>query len=187
MPITVRLDELSKGPVRRTEPLQKSWCQERIGDHCRPADVPFEVELYVRAAATVVEADCRVQGALSLACSRCADPITVPFDVTFTHRFVPKGQLDTDGDYDDDLFAADPDVSEHDGGAIDLEPLCIEYALLELPFAPSCADRPQGPCPDWSDEPARFGDEFAEDEDESPWDALRKITVAPARNDDVDR
>ncbi len=181
MSLQIRLDELANGPIQRAEKLPTDWCEERLGAGFAPTDAGFEVKFRASASGSVVEVRCSVSGDLSLGCSRCGDGIVMPVTTDFEHRFVPAGKLDAGIiDPDEELFTADPDVSEHDGMQVDLQPLCIEYAILAVPYAPSCNDRAEGPCESWSEEPARFGDEFPEDEEEeSPWAALSKIKLAP--------
>ena len=176
--LTIRLDQLANGPVSEERALPTDWCAERLGDDFRPTTPTFAVRVKARKHADVVQADCVLTGAYALGCSKCGDGLQLPFEVAFTQRFVPPGSVGDDDDGYGDLFADDPDLSEHDGQRIDLLPVCIEHAILALPQAPSCADLPSGPCEKWTDEPARFGDELPEDEeDESPWAALRSLQL----------
>ncbi len=185
MPLRVRLDQLTSGPLREDRKLAMDWCGERLGNHFQAKESAFQVAIEVRRAAQVVEAKCHIVGAFDLGCSRCGDTVTLRVDTVFTHRFVPSGGLDAgDSDESESLFTADPDVSEHDGREVDLAPLCVEYTILAIPYAPSCVDAPAGPCEKWSDEPAVFGDVPPEEDEEdlSPWAALKGLKL-PSKNE----
>ena len=178
MKLTIRLDRFVDGPVTEEQPLTTEWCAERLGEYFQPTNGPFKVQIKARRAADVVQADCVVSGSYALGCSKCGDDITLGFEAAFTHRFVPPNSLDVGGDDLDDLFADDPDISAHDGAEIDLRSVCIEHAILAIPFTPTCVDSVTGPCDKWSDEPANFGDEMPEDEeDKSPFAALRDVQL----------
>lgn len=178
MKITIRLDRFIDGPVAEEQPLTTEWCAERLGAEFKPFDEAFKVHIKGRRAANVVEVDCVITGAYGLGCSKCGEDITLTFETGFTHRFVPPNSLTTPTDDKDDLFADDPDITEHDGAEVDLRPVCIEHVILAVPFAPSCVDRAIGACDKWSDEPTQFGDELPDDpEEESPWAALKNIQL----------
>lgn len=177
MSLRIRLDQLANGPVHEQLQLPTEWCAERLGAEHRPQPAQFSVDVRARLTGDVVQADCVVTGGYTLLCSKCADQLTLPFEVSFTHRFVPAGSLEA-GDDPDDLFVEDPDLSEHDGQAVDLQSVSIEHAILALPFAPTCQDLPAGPCERWTDQPTTFGDDFPEEEEASPWDALKGLVVA---------
>lgn len=187
MSLKIRLDQLASGPVTEEQKLNTDWCVERLGAEYS-APEPFSVAIRARKTADVVEATCSVRGSYKLNCSRCSDGLTLEFDVEFTHRFVPSGSLDTGDDEVDALFIDDPDISAHDGLEIDLTPVCIEHAILEIPYAPSCVDTATGPCEKWSEAPAQFGDVMPDDpEEKNPWAALKDLQLAGSTKPDSEQ
>ncbi|HEY0476094.1 MAG TPA: DUF177 domain-containing protein [Kofleriaceae bacterium] len=95
-------------------------------------------------------------GELSVACSRCVNPVTLHLDEALRVTFMPRHELPADDDEatpaggDDEGAEVDPedlDVFPFDGERIDLEPLLREQFVLAVPYAPLCAETCKGLCP----------------------------------------
>lgn len=93
------------------------------------------------------------RGELTVACSRCVNPVTLHLDEKLQVTFMPRHELPTDDDEpasDDDgaeVGEEDIDVFPFDGERVDLEPLLREQFVLAVPFAPLCAETCKGLCP----------------------------------------
>jgi uncharacterized protein len=96
------------------------------------------------------------RGELTVACSRCINPVTLVIDETLRVTFMPRHELPDDDDEAAAAVEADegPEVAEEDldvfpfdGERIDLEPLFREQFVLAVPFAPLCAETCKGLCP----------------------------------------
>jgi uncharacterized metal-binding protein YceD (DUF177 family) len=98
------------------------------------------------------------RGEVTVACSRCIGPVTLPIDEKLRVTFMPRHEMPEPGDEDDqpgepaeddemEVGAEDLDVFPFDGERIDLEPLLREQFILAIPFAPLCAETCKGLCP----------------------------------------
>jgi uncharacterized protein len=93
------------------------------------------------------------QGELTVACSRCINPVTLHIDEKLRVTFMPRHEIPEDdaevGDDDDgdEVGDEDIDVFPFDGERIDLEPLLREQFVLAIPFAPLCTETCKGLCP----------------------------------------
>jgi uncharacterized protein len=95
-------------------------------------------------------------GELTVACSRCVEPVKLTIDDKLRVTFVPQHEMPDDdgetppaGDDDDGAEVAeeDLDVFPFDGEKIDLEPLFREQFVLAIPYAPLCKEDCKGLCP----------------------------------------
>jgi uncharacterized protein len=112
-----------------------------------------DLELY--AEGTHVFAAGAFHGELTVACSRCVNPVKLTLDERLRVTFMPRHELPAD--YEDQAPADDaegPEVTEEDldlfpyeGDAIDLEPLLREQFVLAVPYAPLCREDCKGLCP----------------------------------------
>jgi uncharacterized protein len=98
------------------------------------------------------------RGELTVACSRCINPVVLPIDETLRVTFMPRHELPADEDDDATAASDDDDEGEEvadedidlfpfDGERIDLEPLFREQFVLAIPYAPLCAETCKGLCP----------------------------------------
>jgi uncharacterized protein len=99
------------------------------------------------------------RGEVTVACSRCIEPVRLPIDEKLRVTFMPRHELP--GDDDDEAGAAasgeeaegaevaqeDLDLFPYDGEVVDLEPLFREQFVLAVPFAPLCREDCKGLCP----------------------------------------
>jgi uncharacterized metal-binding protein YceD (DUF177 family) len=85
------------------------------------------------------------QGELTVACSRCVDPVKLVLDEKLRVTFLPSHELpdddagakdDADADDGPEVAEEDLDVFPFDGERIDLEPLFREQFVLAIPYAP---------------------------------------------------
>jgi uncharacterized protein len=114
------------------------------------------LELY--ADGTHVFASGPLEGSVTVACSRCLDPVRLPIAEALRVTFLPEHELagdedegaDPDADDGEDsaeAAAEDLDVFPFDGEVVDLEPVLREQFVLAVPFAPLCRADCKGLCP----------------------------------------
>jgi len=112
-----------------------------------------DLELYADGAHAFAAGSFR--GELTVACSRCINPVKLVIDETVRVTFMPRHEIPDD---DAPAAAADedegPEVAEEDldlfpfdGERIDLEPLFREQFVLAIPYAPLCVETCKGLCP----------------------------------------
>jgi uncharacterized protein len=96
----------------------------------------------------------RLRGELTVACSRCINPVKLVIDDPLRVTFMPHHEMpedDEDAGEDDDegeeVAEDDLDVFAFDGERVDVEPLLREQFVLAIPFAPLCAETCKGLCP----------------------------------------
>jgi uncharacterized protein len=121
-----------------------------------------ELDLYADGAHAFAAGQFR--GELTVACSRCVEPVKLAIDEKLRVTFMPASELPDDdeepasksasassgGDSGDDgveVVEEDLDVFPFDGERIDLEPLLREQFVLAVPYAPLCAETCKGLCP----------------------------------------
>lgn len=119
-----------------------------------------DLELYADGAHAFAAGTFR--GELTVACSRCINPVKLVIDenlrVTFMLRHeIPdddddsetrgKGKGKDDEDEGPEVTEEDLDVFPFDGERIDLEPLFREQFVLAIPYAPLCREACKGLCP----------------------------------------
>lgn len=113
-----------------------------------------DLELYADGAHAFAAGTFR--GELTVACSRCINPVKLVIDEKLRVTFLPRHEIPADEDDDageaegDDgaeVAEDDLDVFPFDGERIDLEPLFREQFVLAIPFAPLCAETCKGLCP----------------------------------------
>jgi uncharacterized metal-binding protein YceD (DUF177 family) len=147
--VSLTIAKLTAAPQTSEASLSTAWCAERLAGVYEAAEPTMAIALTAERHADVVEVHGRLSGAFRCACSRCAEPVELEIDTEFDHHFVGPGQLDAGDPEDPDAVGVDedPDVSEHDGVRVELDELCIEYAILALPDVPLCQEDCRGLCP----------------------------------------
>lgn len=109
----------------------------------------LQLDLY--AEGVHVFANGRISGVVTVACSRCIEPMRISFDEPLRVTFLPSAELPSDEDEPDEDGVAitedDLDLFAYDGEVIDLEPLLREQFVLAVPYAPLCAEDCRGLCP----------------------------------------
>ncbi len=170
MPIRISLDSLVSGPRSDSDVLDPAFATERLGADFSVAE-PFVVRWKAQRVQTVVQVRAEIRGALSCMCSRCGDLMVLPMTVDLDHHWLPAGELEVEaGEGPDD----DPDVSAHDGVAIDVEPVALDILLVEVPLAPACAPGDPTRCARLGDEPIVYfaGDPPPDEPAEKPFASL---------------
>jgi len=113
-----------------------------------------ELDLY--ADGTHVFAAGEFRGEVTVACSRCVEPVAIPIQEKLRVTFMPRHELPADATDDAppdpeeegaEVAEEDLDLFPYDGDAIDLEPLFREQFVLAVPFAPLCREDCKGLCP----------------------------------------
>ena len=180
MAIPLRLEILADGPRSGVESVDPNLIIGQLDGVFQPGDQALELHWQASEVARIVEVKARLAGRLRYGCARCVQPLTFPVDISLSHHWVPPGSLDL-GDDASAGFDRDPDVTEHDGVEIDLEPVVIECAVVEFPYAPDCDLSVEGRCPDWTDE-ARVlhpGGPAPEVPRKNPFAALADLKLSP--------
>ncbi|HLL22556.1 MAG TPA: DUF177 domain-containing protein [Kofleriaceae bacterium] len=108
-----------------------------------------ELELYVEG--THAFANGTFEGDLTVACSRCIEPMKIVLDEQLRVTYMPQHEMPEEAPADDDdegaeVSSEDLDVFPYDGETIDLEPLLREQFVLSIPFAPLCSEDCKGLC-----------------------------------------
>ncbi|HAN31366.1 MAG TPA: hypothetical protein DCQ06_07195 [Myxococcales bacterium] len=179
MSLTIRLAILKDGAKSGAASIDPELWQDDLGAIFSAAESPLMMKWSLSAVGGVVELAGEIEGALRFDCARCAEQQQLSVSLPVAHHWVPAGQLSVDIDEELTDFDRDPDVSEHDGDALHLEPIVRESLLVELPYAPRCADGLGGPCPDWTDTAATMGvqTEAPEVEPDHPFAALASMKL----------
>lgn len=94
------------------------------------------------------------KGFLTVACSRCVEPVKLVLDETLRVTFMPPGEMPqeddagaAEGEEGAEVPEGDLDLFPFDGERIDLEPLFREQFVLAVPYAPLCREDCKGLCP----------------------------------------
>jgi uncharacterized protein len=99
------------------------------------------------------------KGFVTVACSRCVEPVRLPIDDKVRLTFMPASEIPADDagaseGEGKELADEDVDTFPFDGERIDLEPFLREELVLAVPFAPLCKEGCKGLCPqcgaDWN-------------------------------------
>jgi uncharacterized protein len=93
------------------------------------------------------------KGHVTVACSRCVEPVKLQIDEKLLVTFLPASEIPEEdatapaGEDGAEVDTGDLDVFPFDGEKIDLEPLFREQFVLAIPFAPLCREDCKGLCP----------------------------------------
>jgi len=179
LPIPIRIASLSKGTLEFDEPLLAETFIDRLGEELKPVEDEFRVGGVATVLGNVIEVRGQIKGTLNFTCSRCGEPLRMPIDTSFEHRFVAQGELRGGVSSDSQLDGThDIDLSEYDGVEVDVAPVALDSMIVNLPVAPSCPQSREGPCEQWSAEQLTAGSVSAVDANDSPLAAaLRKIKL----------
>jgi uncharacterized protein len=109
-----------------------------------------ELDLY--ADGTHAFASGTFKGYLTVACSRCVEPVRLNLDEKLLVTYLPPEEMPKDdgeaqGEEGAEVPEGDLDVFPFDGEKIDLEPLFREQFVLAVPYAPLCSETCKGLCP----------------------------------------
>jgi len=103
-----------------------------------------------------VHAQGEFDGYVTVACSRCVEPVKLEIHEPLHVTFLPLSEMPSDDDADADPASEDDgievgeedlDVFGFDGEKVDLEPLFREQFVLAVPYAPLCSENCKGLCP----------------------------------------
>ena len=107
---------------------------------------PLRFNLRLQRTGQLVEVDGRCRAEVTLACSRCLQPLTLSLDETFSVTFAPQAA--------DDIPAEEVELTRDELGlltyrddVIDLHEALQEQLIMALPISPLCADNCAGLCP----------------------------------------
>ncbi len=173
----VRVPEIPPEGIVRSLELDTSFLQNALeGTEARPDESTVNVELSLhRSAHEVVELG-RLDGELTVVCSRCAGPARVSVGEPIDLVFVPRGQETEAPDPDEALNTIEePDLVPYDGDEIDLAETLREELLLALPLAPLCKETCRGLCPRCGTDLNEASCDCPEDPKDDRWAALRNL------------
>jgi uncharacterized protein len=111
-----------------------------------------EAELELYSEGSHVFANGTFKGFLSVACSRCVEPVRLEINDPVRVTFLPKHEMPAEeepaeGEEGAEVGAEDLDLFAYEGEHIDLEPLFREEFVLAVPYAPLCREDCKGLCP----------------------------------------
>jgi uncharacterized protein len=147
--------EIDVSPSFVAEATRGLAMREALG---APAEDPgagaghLALDLYAEGAH--VFANGRLAGHVTVACSRCLDPMKLAFDEPVRVTFLPMAELPSQdepaaADDEDGLAITEDDLDlfGYDGETVDLEPLVREQFVLAVPYSPLCSEGCKGLCP----------------------------------------
>lgn len=159
-PYAVPLREISDDPVHRSfkvsPQLVGEWLKGLPMRDALGAPEPdpdagrgaAELDLY--AEGNHVFATGTFKGDLTVACSRCVEPVKLVIDERLLVTFMPTNEMpvdDPDAEEGAEVPAGDLDLFPYEGEHVDLEPLFREQFVLAVPYAPLCKEDCKGLCP----------------------------------------
>lgn len=109
-----------------------------------------DVEIYADGSHVFVTGS--FNGELTVACSRCVEPVKVPIEEKLMVTFMPASEMPAEADDDAaeegaEVAGDDLDLFPYEGEVVDLEPLFREQFVLSVPYAPLCKEDCKGLCP----------------------------------------
>jgi uncharacterized protein len=159
-PYSVPLREISDDPVHRSftvsPQLVGEWLKGLPMRDALGAPEPdpdagsgrAELDLY--AEGNHIFATGTFKGDLTVACSRCVEPVKLVIDERLMVTFMPKSEMPADeveAEEGAEVPAEDLDLFPYEDDFVDLEPLFREQFVLAVPYAPLCKEDCKGLCP----------------------------------------
>lgn len=106
-----------------------------------PAGSDVELDLRLEAVSEGVLVTGTVRAATTGECSRCLEPFEGELDLHLTELFAYPNSVTEETTEEDEVYRIVDDL-------IDLEPVIVDAAGLELPLQPLCSEDCQGLCPE---------------------------------------
>jgi uncharacterized protein len=145
-PYVVGLREIPASGLQRTFDLSGDFARAALVDTEASADdARLAADVTLFKSGVEVLARGRVEGELSMVCSRCVGPAKVSVVSPIEVLYLPR-DADLPGS-DEDIAGELPDVVPYEDEQIDLEETLREEILLALPYAPVCSEDCKGLCP----------------------------------------
>jgi Predicted metal-binding, possibly nucleic acid-binding protein len=111
-------------------------------NHRVVGDVTIDATVTKSAAATLLRGG--ISGSIEVACDRCLELVTNPFDIEVSLQFVTVEQFSTEAERE--LTAEDLNVDAFNGESLDLKAIVREQILLYLPQQLFCKASCKGLC-----------------------------------------
>lgn len=159
-PYAVPLREISDDPVHRSftvsPQLVGEWLKglpmrDALGAPDSDPDAGSgRAELDIYAEGNHIFATGTFKGDLTVACSRCVEPVKLVIDERLMVTFMPKSEMpadDVEAEEGAEVPAEDLDLFPYEDDFVDLEPLFREQFVLAVPYAPLCKEDCKGLCP----------------------------------------
>jgi uncharacterized protein len=148
MELSFKIKEIpaTGAPLRVQRPVPAALLEEVLsGTEGDPKRSRAEVDVELFRDHDEVVGRGRVRGALSLPCSRCLEPATVPVDARVDLLFRREGaEKDDPKEIEGDLDQ--PDTFSHDGLTLSLAEPLRELLIAELPISLLCKEDCRGLC-----------------------------------------
>lgn len=125
--------------------------------------------------------DMEVEGAVSVSCDRCLEPLSYP--VKAAHRVMVKQRVPGERETTSGLVEVDDDLLEiaHTEISINVAPLFFDLVVLALPIIRNCDELPQKPCnQDMLERLAELAAPDANNKETDPrWEGLKDLFKDP--------
>ncbi|MFC9787973.1 YceD family protein [Rhodococcus sp. NPDC127528] len=106
-----------------------------------PEGADVDLDLRLESVSEGVLVTGTVHAATKGECSRCLEPFEGEFDLYLTELFAYPDSVTEETTEEDEVYRVEDDL-------IDLEPVIVDAAGLELPLQPLCSEDCQGLCPE---------------------------------------
>jgi len=136
---------------------------------------PIQVDLNLVPEGDGIKLSGRLQGAVSVPCSRCVQEFVLDLDETID--FVLLEPLPADTPEEIDLTSEDLETEFYDGVTIDVDHIVREQIFLALPQRPLCRQECKGLCPGCGADLNEKSCRCEKKETDSPFDVLRSIKI----------
>jgi len=127
------INELLNGEVRQISFDVQLELDRDLGDFTRPATMSGKIVNM----ATYIELTCSIDYSYSTVCSRCLKPLER--NMRLDLKFPVAVSLENDNEADEYIIPQN--------GKIDLQEICVENFLLNLPIRELCSEDCKGLCP----------------------------------------
>lgn len=143
-PYVVGLREIPSEGLGRVFDLSGDFARATLADtEAKPEGARLSADVQLMKADDEVLVRGRIEGELTMVCSRCVGPAQVTLSAPFDVLFLPR-DADVPDDAAEDSEA--PDVIPYENEQIELGEMLREELLLALPYAPLCSESCKGLC-----------------------------------------
>ncbi len=145
-PYVVSLREIPPSGLQREFDLSGEFARAALADTEADVDTAkLRADGTLYKSGVEVLARGRVDGEVTLVCSRCVGPAKVTVAAPFEVLYLPR-DADVPAE-EEELTGEEPDVVPYDDEQLDLEETLREEVVLALPYAPLCSEACKGLCP----------------------------------------
>lgn len=134
---------------------------------------PSEIKAEITRDGTRTEVRGTIKADSTVMCTRCLEPISMPFDIAFDDIFVDSSEEDTRDEAEVNIEKLDESLLTE--GQIDLREVVREQLLLAIPEQIFCKDDCKGLCPQCGGNRNLIDCSCEKDEIDPRWAALKNI------------